>query len=411
MVLATPAPKIRKLSVQAAVKLRADIQVPCPGRVAEELLIGSLDAGATAVEVELQESSVGAVLTVRDDGSGRDMEALGAEGLGGQPVTAVTSLAAVCARCGRVVVRSKVSGRGTMCKIFEQGKVTYLGPSDVPHGGPGTTIRVEGLGRLIREVEVSSLRHRLERQVLIRPRVSLRLRFLGQEAHCLDLVTEQAAERLEHVLGCGCTRGLRRVQWSSDGSALEGVVSRLEDAQSTDSFMYLYVNGRYIEPTQTPIHESIVRLFAAASLRAQEGAAQGPDSVSTVAAGGVWPLFVLNFQCPEDWFDVAVGGSVRRFSNWRQPIRFIQMCLRKVWLGEACGGEEAPDPAQRAPASPQKHRKATAKRTRRYDAVNIVPLLAQRIAVARGPAAPLRARLAPTLIKQVNPSDRCDRSL
>ena len=27
------------------------------------------------------------------------------------------------------------SGRGTMCKIFEQGKVTYLGPSDVPHGG------------------------------------------------------------------------------------------------------------------------------------------------------------------------------------------------------------------------------------------------------------------------------------
>ncbi|CAE7619354.1 MLH3 [Symbiodinium sp. CCMP2592] len=28
------------------------------------------------------------------------------------------------------------------------------------------------------------------------------------KAHCLDLVTEQAA-RLEHMLGCGCTRGLR----------------------------------------------------------------------------------------------------------------------------------------------------------------------------------------------------------
>ncbi|CAE7747725.1 mutL, partial [Symbiodinium sp. KB8] len=385
-------------SPDAARKLRADIQVPCPGRIAEatacaivecsansldELLIGSLDAGATAVEVELQESSVGAVLTVRDDGAGREMEALGAEALGGgKPVT---SLAAVCARCGRVVVRSKVPGQGTVCKIFEQGKVTYLGPSDVPHGGPGSTIRVEGLGRLMREVEVSSLRHRLERQVLIRPRVSLQLRFLGQEAHCLDLVAEQAAARLEHVLGCGCTRGLHRVQWSSDACALEGVVSRLEDAQSTDSFMYLYVNGRYVEPT--PIHESIVRLFAAASLHAQEGTGQGPDSVSAVAAGGVWPLFVLNFQCPEDWFDVALAGSVIQFSNWRQPIRFIQMCLRKVWLRER-SGEEAPDPAQRAPASLQKHRKATAKRTRCSDAVNIVPLLAQRIAVARGPAAP-----------------------
>lgn len=99
----------------------------------------------------------------------------------------MTSLAAVCARCGRVVVRSKepregfraqlqmgsqtlqVPGQGTVCKIFEQGKVTYLGPSDVPHGGeflelalphgidvlagPGSTIRVEGLGRLMREVE------------------------------------------------------------------------------------------------------------------------------------------------------------------------------------------------------------------------------------------------------------------
>ena len=67
-----------------------------------------------------------------------------------------------------------------------------------------------------------------------------------------------------------------------------------------------------------------------------------------------------------------------RFSNWRQPIRFIQMCLRKVWLRRLCcgvhrldsvhvlgamaamaamaarerSGEEAPDPAQRPDPSP-----------------------------------------------------------
>ncbi|CAE7783492.1 MLH3, partial [Symbiodinium sp. CCMP2592] len=104
----------------------------------------------------------------------------------------------------------------------------------------------------------------------------------------------------------------------------------LEDVQNTD--MYLYVNGRFIEPS--PIHESIVRLFTAANLQAQEG--------------------------PKDWFDVAVGGSL----------------LQSRAQGSGLGGSAVVSECYGV------------HRTRCSDAANIVPLLSPRIAVARGPAAP-----------------------
>ncbi|CAE7619368.1 MLH3 [Symbiodinium sp. CCMP2592] len=117
--------------------------------------------------------------------------------------------------------------------------------------------------------------------------------------------------------------------------------------------MYLYVNGRYIEPP--PIHESIVRLCTAASLQAQEGAH--------------WPGRLGQHRRSRRSL-AALRPELSVFSNWRQPIRFIQMFLRK------------------GTSEPPKASESTWKRTRCSDAANIVPLLAPRIAVARGPAAP-----------------------
>ncbi|CAE7032799.1 MLH3 [Symbiodinium sp. CCMP2592] len=141
---------------------------------------------------------------------------------------------------------------------------------------------------------------------------ALSARDCTHQAHRLDLVTEQAAR----LVGMWLHSWPSRAQW-------------LEDVQNTD--MYLYVNGRFIEPP--PIHESIVRLFTAASLQAQEG--------------------------PKDWFDVAVGGSL----------------LQSRAQGSGLGGSAVFSECYGV------------HRTRCSDAANIVPLLAP-IAVARGPAAP-----------------------
>ncbi|CAE7619383.1 MLH3 [Symbiodinium sp. CCMP2592] len=88
--------------------------------------------------------------------------------------------------------------------------------------------------------------------------------------------------------------------------------------------------------------------------------------------GGVWLLFVLNFQCS------ATGGS--RSASFR-------CSSARSGLGSAVARGSA-GPCTEGTSEPQKAPESTWKRTRCYDAANIVPLLAQRIAVARGPAAP-----------------------
>jgi len=44
----------------------------------------------------------------------------------------------------------------------------------------------------------------------------------------------------------------------------EGVISKLKDGHASDRFMFLYINGRFVE--KTPIHRQIANFYATSSL-------------------------------------------------------------------------------------------------------------------------------------------------
>jgi len=44
----------------------------------------------------------------------------------------------------------------------------------------------------------------------------------------------------------------------------EGVISKLKDGHASDQFMFLFINGRFVE--QTPIHRQIANFYATSSL-------------------------------------------------------------------------------------------------------------------------------------------------
>lgn len=53
-----------------------------------------------------------------------------------------------------------------------------------------------------------------------------------------------------------------------------GVISKLKDGHASDRFMFLYVNGRFVE--QTPIHRHIANLYATSSISGCQGQVE-PD--------------------------------------------------------------------------------------------------------------------------------------
>eukprot|EP00913_Durusdinium_trenchii_P009085 g8541.t1 len=257
------------------------------------------------------------------------------------------SLAALVARCERVLILSKVASKETWCKCFERGIAVRCEPSGSPRGGVGTTLRVEGF--LACRKGPSELRRRLDRMALLRPQLALRLRTGPREVEIIDLKQEDVMSRMQRVLGLSCARALCRVQLSSSRSAcsLEGVISRLKDGHASDQFMFLYINGRFVE--ETPIHTSIANFYATSSFsKVQSG--RGPQSIAAAAAGNLRPLFVLNLMCPVEWYDLNFlpDRSVAQFRDWKQPIYFILNCLRRVWFERNAEPDHSPASLKRS---------------------------------------------------------------
>ncbi|CAJ1350184.1 unnamed protein product [Effrenium voratum] len=322
-----PAPAIRKLppSVIAlihGVELQAEFIAQC-------------EADASSVEVELQEASVGCALEVRDNGRGiapEDFMYLGQRGARSGAGRG-ESLAGTIARYQRVVVQSKVPGQQTWIKAFEGGQARC--GAAAPRGARGTTVRLEAESGA--RSQVTAVRRRLERMALLRPQLAMRFSTSPSKADSIELEPEDTTSRVQHILGLGCARALCRVQFSSEQAAcgLEGVISRLQDGHASDQFMFLYINGRFVE--QTPIHQSIANYYATGSV----AAGRGPASVAAVAAGDVHPFFVLNLCCPMEWYDLDFlpDRSQVQFRDWHQPVSYILECLQQLWL--ACSKQEA----------------------------------------------------------------------
>eukprot|EP00434_Breviolum_minutum_P032569 symbB.v1.2.028804.t1/scaffold3088.1/size63905/4 len=152
-----------------------------------------------------------------------------------------------------------------------------------------------------------------------------------KKVEIMQFEQEDAMSRVHHVLGLGCARALCRVKCPVGAACgLEGVISKLKDGHASDQFMFLFINGRFVE--QTPIHRQIANFYATSSL-SDPSQGRGPMSIATAAAGNLRPLFVLNLVCPTDWYDLNFlpDRSVVQFKDWKLPIRFILDCLRSIW--------------------------------------------------------------------------------
>ena len=258
--------RIHLLEKSVAERIAAGEVVERPASAVKELLENSIDAGATAVTLEIRSGGV-AFIRVTDNGSGilredlpaafqrhatskvrtaDDLEAIGTLGFRGE---ALASIAAVA----RVELMTRTEGEVSGSRIeLEGGEITARGDAGCPRG---TTVIVRDLffntparmKFLKKDVsEGNAVTAVAERIALSHPEVSLRyLRDGKEEMHTPG--DSRLISAVHAVLGRDFARELIPADYSLSGVEISGFVTKPAGARRSRNYQFFFINGRLVK--------------------------------------------------------------------------------------------------------------------------------------------------------------------
>ena len=255
--------KIRPLSENLIGKIAAGEVVERPAAAIKELVENSLDAGATAVTVEIKEGGLSSI-RVADNGCGidesdirmaferhatskisreQDLNTIATLGFRGE---ALASIAAV----SKVSMTTRTAERETGLKIKnEGGKITDISETACP---VGTTVLVNDLfynvpvrrGFMKKAGQEATAVHELMTQLLLsRPDISFRFINNGKtEFHSPG--DGQTATALQTVYGSRAMKAMKPVDDHGNGLIIKGYVGIGENARGNRNQELFFINGR-----------------------------------------------------------------------------------------------------------------------------------------------------------------------
>ncbi len=258
-------PVIRQLDPHVADLIAAGEVVERPASVVKELMENSIDAGASAVTVEIVHGGM-TLIRVSDDGCGipagqaataflrhatskiateYDLEAIGTLGFRGEALAAISAVSLVELR-----TRTADEPLGTVLTL-EAGTVTGQEEAGCPRG---TTISVRDLfyntpARLKfmkKDVaEGAAVFAAVQRTALSHPELSVKFLRDGKQ----ELLTPgdgQLKSAVYAVLGRDIALGLLPVRGSGEGMSVSGYVSLPTCCRGSRGCQHFFVNGRYV---------------------------------------------------------------------------------------------------------------------------------------------------------------------
>ncbi|MEF9853266.1 MAG: DNA mismatch repair endonuclease MutL [Hydrogenoanaerobacterium sp.] len=296
---------INKLQPHLAELIAAGEVVERPASIVKELVENSLDAGASAITVEIKNGGM-TFLRVTDNGSGiyrddvesaflshatskikneSDLECITTMGFRGEALSSVASVSRV-----ELLTRRDDEAEGT--RYITEGSV---GQEVLPAGCPkGTTIIVRDLFyntparlKFIKKdiSEANAVASVMDKLAVSHPDISFKLLRDGE----LKLNTPGDSRLLSAVYavyGKEFTAGLTEVNYKSAGLSIDGLTSKPESSRANRTMQSFFINGRFVKS----------RTCAAALEEAYKGAIMI----------GRFPACVLNLTIPPNTVDVNV---------------------------------------------------------------------------------------------------------
>ncbi|MEZ4400476.1 MAG: DNA mismatch repair endonuclease MutL [Kofleriaceae bacterium] len=256
--------RVAVLPDQVIDQIAAGEVVERPASVVKELVENALDAGATAITVEVEGGGRRSIRVV-DDGSGmtaadarlaltrhatsklravEDLTTLVTMGFRGEALPSIASVS-------RLTLTTRLPGEDEAVTLaVDNGVITAEAAAGAP---PGTTVVVRDLlanvpARLKfmrgEATEASHVTEAVMRLALAHPEVGFRLRHNGRPA--LDVVAQPLAARVRAVLGARLADRLHPIEHSEHGVTVRGFLAAPELAQSTSRGLHLFAGRRWV---------------------------------------------------------------------------------------------------------------------------------------------------------------------
>lgn len=330
--------KIKLLSPRLANQIAAGEVVERPSSVIKELLENSLDAGATRLDIDVEEGGI-KLLRVRDNGSGvayedlplalsrhatskiyelDDLEAVATLGFRGEALASISSVS-------RLSLISSTDDSDAGWQVVAEGRDMETQVSPAPHPR-GTTVEVRDLffntparRKFLRteKTELNHLEDVIKRLALSRFDVAFSLKHNNRLVYSWRAGDDQLERerRVAQVCGAAFIENAVFIEMERSGLRLWGWVAQPAFSRSQADLQFFYVNGRAIRDKL--VSHAVRQAF------------------QDVLYGGRHPAFVLYLELDPSTVDVNVHPTKHevRFRDNRSVHDFIYSSLHHALAG------------------------------------------------------------------------------
>jgi len=258
--------RIQKLTPLLANQIAAGEVIERPASVVKELLENSLDAGATQIDIDIEQGG-SRLIRVRDNGAGihqddlllavsrhatskiagpQDLTQIDTLGFRGEALASISSVS-------RLTITSAQTNTTAWQVTAEGENITAITPAAHP---PGTTLEVRDLffntpaRRKFLRAEKTEFEHideLIKRVALSSFHVEISLRHNQRLVrHYLPCTADHASERLSALCGSAFVEQAIQIEAESAGLRLTGWISLPNFSRSQADLQYFYVNGRMV---------------------------------------------------------------------------------------------------------------------------------------------------------------------
>uniref|UniRef100_UPI0037E87E49 DNA mismatch repair protein Mlh3-like isoform X2 n=1 Tax=Semicossyphus pulcher TaxID=241346 RepID=UPI0037E87E49 len=344
---------IKCLPTEVQGKLRSGVAIPCLQQCVEELMLNSIDAGATCVGVRMDMEAF--KVQVIDNGAGinaedmenvgnryytskcssvEDMENLRWYGFRGEALASVVSLATLVEISSRT--RSSVK---THVKLFKDGKSMDVFEAETARPSAGTTVVICSFfhnmpvrrKRMDAVLEGERIRHRVEAISLMHPSLSFTLKNDCTGAMMVQLPkARNTYHRFVQIHSIGRAQKLGEISHTHGHYEVIGHIGR--EGHYNNSLQYLYVNDRLL--LKTRLHKLLNFLLRKLSSSNQKN--DSPDGPSAMRSPKhkrsqeLHGVYIINIKCPYSEYDICLepAKTLIEFRDWDGILLCVEEAVK-----------------------------------------------------------------------------------